>query len=216
MPQVNPFHEVRFPTGIALGSSGGPERRTEIATLGSGREKRNQRWAQARRRYDAGYGVKDLDALHDIVAFFEARRGALFGFRFRDPLDWKSCPPLSEPGAVDQVIGTGDGVTSEFQLVKQYGEGEDALIRPITKPVDGSILIAVNGFALVKGTDFTADAATGTITFLVPSIPASGSEISAGFEFDVPVRFANDILTVSIAAFTAGEVPNIPLTEIRI
>ena len=79
------FHEVRFPVDISLGSSGGPERSTEIVTLGSGHEQRNQRWSLSRRKFDAGYGVKGLDALHDVIAFFEARRGPLFGFRFRDP-----------------------------------------------------------------------------------------------------------------------------------
>ena len=57
------FHEILFPLDIALKSAGGPERKTEIVALGSGREERNARWAHSRRRYDAGYGVKTLDAL---------------------------------------------------------------------------------------------------------------------------------------------------------
>ena len=78
------FHEVRFPLDVALRGSGGPSRLTEIVTLASGREHRNSRWAGSRRRYDAGLGVRTVDALHTVIAFFEERRGRLFGFRFRD------------------------------------------------------------------------------------------------------------------------------------
>mgnify|MGYP006219381795 FL=1 len=84
----NGFHEVRFPLAVALGGSGGPERKTEIVTTGSGREERIARWAHAKRKYDAGTGVKTIAALAEIVTFFEERRGRLFGFRWRDRLDW--------------------------------------------------------------------------------------------------------------------------------
>ena len=107
------FHEVLFPLDIALKSAGGPERRTEIVTAGSGREERNARWAHSRRRYDAGYGVKTFEALSAVVAFFEERRGRLYGFRWRDRLDHSS----AASGAVtplDQVIGTGDGTVDRF------------------------------------------------------------------------------------------------------
>ncbi len=80
------FHEIQFPTAIAFHSTGGPARKTEIVTLGSGYEERNAVWANSRRRYDVGYGVKTLDDLHAVIAFFEARMGRLLrlplqGFR---------------------------------------------------------------------------------------------------------------------------------------
>jgi len=115
------FHEVRFPTGIARGARGGPERLTQVVTLASGREVRNSRWAQSRRRYDAGFGIRTLDALAEVVAFFKERRGRLYGFRWRDRLDWKSCAPSATPAASDQQIGIGDGATRIFQLCKLYG-----------------------------------------------------------------------------------------------
>ncbi len=121
MPALIPFHEVRFPTAIAFGASGGPERRTDIVALGSGHEERNSRWADSRRRYNAGYGVKSLDDLHAVIAFFEERRGRLYGFRWKDRADWKSCAPGGTPAATDQAIGTGDGAMTAFQLVKTYG-----------------------------------------------------------------------------------------------
>ena len=132
------FHEVRFPLDVSLGSRGGPVRRTDVVTLASGREHRNSRWTHSRRRYDAGLGVRTLDALHGVLAFFEERRGRLHGFRFRDRVDHRSGPPSRAVGPLDQRIGTGDGATRTFSLAKAYGAGAAAYARPIVKPVDGS------------------------------------------------------------------------------
>lgn len=216
MPLLQSFHETRFPTGIALASSGGPERRTEIITLGSGHEQRNARWQNSRRRYDAGYGVKNLDDLYAIIAFFEQRRGALYGFRFKDPLDWKSCPPLQVPTDTDQQIAIGDGSTSLFQLVKTYGVGTAAYTRAIIKPVEGSLLLAVDDTPQVIGMNYTHDHTNGELTFQPGHIPALDAVITAGYQFDVPVRFASDELTINLAAFEAGTIPSIPLIEVKI
>jgi uncharacterized protein (TIGR02217 family) len=206
------FHEVRFPLDIGLGSRGGPGRRTDIVALASGREHRNARHAHSRRRYDAGLGVRTLDALHAVVAFFEERRGRLHGFRFRDRVDWKSCPPSRAPTPTDQRIGTGDGATAAFQLIKTYGSAHAPYARPIAKPVAGTVRVAVDGVELASGTGFVCDAATGRVTLAVA--PAPGAAVPAGFEFDVPVRFDSDDLEIDLSAFAAGEVPRIPLVEI--
>lgn len=209
------FHEIRFPVDVAFGATGGPERRNEIVLLTSGREKRNQRFAASRRHFDAGTGIRSLADLYDIVAFFEARRGSLYGFRFRDPLDMNTRRPGEAPAANDQPIGTGDGTTATFQLRKTYGTGDEAYVRRIAKPVDGSVLVAVDGVGKTAGTHFSIDHATGIVTFLPGHVPGSGAEIDAGFEFDVPVRFDTDRLEVSIAAFRAGQIPSVPLVEIE-
>lgn len=212
---ITAFHDVRFPLDIALGARGGPERRTEIVTTASGREERNARWAHSRRKYDAGYGVRSLARLAEVVAFFEERRGRLCAFRFRDRLDWTSSAGNAEPGALDQRIGTGDGARTVFNLVKVYGDGFAPYERPITKPVAGSVRVAVGGVEKTIGTDFTLDALAGTLTFLPGAIPAAGAEVTAGFLFDVPVRFDTDYLEFDLSAFEAGAIPSIPLIEIR-
>ncbi|MEX0752826.1 MAG: DUF2460 domain-containing protein [Xanthobacteraceae bacterium] len=209
------FHEELFPLDIALRSAGGPERRTEIVALGSGREERNTRWAHSRRRYDAGYGVKTLDALSNVVAFFEERRGRLHGFRWRDRLDQSSAAPGVTLSPTDQVIGTGDGVTDTFQLVKTYGSIYAPYQRPVSKPVPGSARVAVAGLEAEEGTAFTCDTATGAVAFLPGFIPAMGEAVTAGFLFDVPVRFDTDYLEVDLSAFAAGIIPKIPLVEIK-
>lgn len=210
MPLIPAFHEVRFPTNIAFGSSGGPERRTEVVTLGSGGERRNARWAESRRRYDAGYGVRSLADLHQVIAFFEERRGKLFGFRWRDRADDASAPPGTEPAPTDQSLGIGDGETTVFALKKTYGALHAPYERAIAKPVEGSVLLAVDGIATE---DFAVDPTTGLVT--LAEAPAEGAIVTAGFRFDVPVRFDTDQLVINLAAFEAGEIPSIPIVEIR-
>jgi uncharacterized protein (TIGR02217 family) len=210
---VAAFHEILFPLDIALGASGGPERKTDIVALGSGAEERNARWAHSRRSYDAGYGVKSFEGLSAVLAFFEERRGRLHGFRWRDRLDHSSAAPSASPTAFDQGIGLGDGVTRSFALTKTYGASFAPYARPIAKPVAGSVLIAVNG-AVLGPSGFTMDATMGLVT--LASAPAPGQSVTAGFLFDVPVRFDTDKLAINLSAFAAGTIPSIPLVEIRV
>ncbi|MCA8900289.1 MAG: DUF2460 domain-containing protein [Hyphomonas sp.] len=198
------FHEISFPVSLALAASGGPERRTDVVTLASGAEVRNAVWAGSRRRWDVGSAVTRLDTLQAVVAFFEARRGRLHGFRFRDGLDERSCAPEGTVSALDQAIGTGDGVTNVFQLVKTYGSWQ----RTILKPVDGSVTVAVDG----AGESASIDTATGLVTLAAP--PAEGASVTAGFRFDCPVRFDTDRLDVNLEAFGAGRIVSIPLIEL--
>jgi uncharacterized protein (TIGR02217 family) len=210
------FHEIRFPTAISRGATGGPERRTDVVALGSGHEERNSRWADSRRAYNAGYGVKSLDDLHAVVAFFEERRGRLFGFRWKDHADFRSCPPSSNPTALDQPLGIGDGTRSNFPLIRQYGSLHSPWQRRIAKPVTGTVLVAVDGTPQTIGTAVLVDATNGILTFQAGHIPAEDAVVSAGFEFDVPVRFDSDKLEVSLHGFSHGAIPSIPIVEIRL
>ena len=204
------FHEVQFPLRLALGTSGGPWRRTDIVALSNGRESRNQRWRDARRRYDAGSGVRSVSDLYEVVAFFEARAGQLYGFRFTDPVDFQSCGPEETVSATDQVLGTGDGERTTFQLVKRYGDAGGATERVIAKPEAGSVVVSVNGSSTG---DFTVDVTTGTVT--LGAAPAADAVVRAGFRFDVPVRFDTDRIEVDLQAFRAGRIPSIPLIEVK-
>ena len=202
------FDEIRFPTAVAFHSTGGPERKTEIVTLGSGFEERNAVWANSRRRYDAGYGVKSLDDLHAVIAFFEARNGRLAGFRYKDWSDFKSCAPGAAVSPRDQATAAIDA--THVQLIKTYTSGPSGWTRLIAKPVAGSVRLAVGGTEVTSG--FTVDTTTGIVTFA----SAPGGAVTAGFEFDVPVRFDTDVLSIDLAGFAAGDIPSLPLVEIRI
>ena len=196
------FHPVRFPLDVALGARGGPERMTDIVTLQSGREERNQRWAQSRRRYNAGYGIKSRTDMQAVLAFFEERRGRFHSFLWRDGLDYSSNG--------QQPLGTGDGTALEFQLRKRYGAAFDPYDRPITKPVAATVEVFVDGVAT---TAFAVDELTGIVGF--DDAPAVGAVLTASFEFDVPVRFDIDRLDIELSGFDAADAPAIPLIEVR-
>jgi len=205
------FHEVRFPDNISRGARGGPERRTQIVEMASGDEERNGSWADSRRRYDASYGIRKADDLAAVTAFFEARRGRLYGFRWKDWADHKSGMPSAGTGVTDQPIGSGNGAATAFQLVKLYTSGAQSWTRTITKPVAGTIALALNGAPQITG--WTVNTSTGVVSFA--AAPAAGVAITAGFEFDVPVRFDTDTLDVTLDFERLGSITSIPLIEVR-
>jgi uncharacterized protein (TIGR02217 family) len=208
------FHEIRFPTTLSFGALGGPERRTEVVTLANGYEERNTPWAHSRRRYDAGLGLRSLDDVAAVIAFFEARQGQMFGFRWKDWADHKSAKPSRANTGDDQVLGMGDEVRSEFQIVKNYASGTASYPRPMTKLVAGTVLVSVSGEPQVEGVDYTVDVTTGLVTFNHP--PDLQAVVTAGYEFDVPVRFDTDAIITSMTTFQAGEVPDVPVVEVRV
>ncbi|MCF3934454.1 DUF2460 domain-containing protein [Acuticoccus sp. M5D2P5] len=206
------FHDVRFPLAVSFGATGGPERRTEIVTLGSNREERNQRWHVSRRRFEAGTGIRNKGDLYTVIDFFEERRGRLYGFRYRDPLDNKSCAPGDSPAADDQLLGVGDGVKTSFALIKRYGEAFLPYDRLILLPVPGSVFVEVAGVSRVEGADFTVT--DGVLTFFAHAVPGEGEGVTAGFLFDVPARFDTDRLEINLSRFEAGSIPSVPVVEI--
>ncbi|MGA9658235.1 MAG: DUF2460 domain-containing protein [Asticcacaulis sp.] len=201
------FHEVRFPTRLAFGSGSGIERKTEIVGLASGYERRISPWALGRRHYLIGAGIKSLVDAAELLSFFEAREGRLYGFRFKDFADFKSGALNVTPAPTDQVIGTGDGVVRDFTLCKAYG----AVLRPITKPVADTVRVAADR---AEVTGFAVDITTGVVSFDVA--PADGAVITAGYQFDTPVRFESERIDLTLEGFDAGRVTAVSLIEIRI
>ena len=206
---VQSFDDADFPLSVGREASVLAEFSTAIVTGQSGAEQRAPDWDNARLRYDAGPGLRSEHDVRALVDFYRARRGPAIGFRFRDPLDSSSAADDAAPGMADQRIGTGDGVRTDFPLAKRYGAGADAPERRITRPVPGSVLVSVDGAA---ATGWTLGPA-GEVRFVVP--PAAGAAVRAGFRFDVPVRFAEDRLTVSRATWLAGDIASVPLVEVR-
>jgi uncharacterized protein (TIGR02217 family) len=207
---VQAFDDVLFPLALGREARVSPGFSTSIVTTASGQEQRNAAWASARMRYDVGTGVRSEAELQTLIAFFRARRGAAKAFRFRDPLDHSSAVMTGSPSATDQIIGVGDGVRTSFPLFKSYGSGPEPEQRRITRPETGSIVIALAGVAQSGGWSLGAG---GIINFTVP--PPTGQSVSAGFRFDVPVRFAEDSLDCDSVNFAAGEAPSVPLIEVK-
>jgi uncharacterized protein (TIGR02217 family) len=205
---MDPFDNVLYPFALGRNASVAPEFSTSIAVTASGHERRNSLWSDARLHFDVGPGIRSEAELCELVAFFRARRGPARGFRITDPFDHSSNGMIGIPMMLDQMIGLGDGASADFQLIKTYGTHEPQ-VRPITRPRPETLLVSVGGAA---STAWTLSA-TGVLRFL--AAPPQGAEVRAGFLFDVPVRFAEDRLDVSSVNFAAGEVPSIPLIELR-
>jgi uncharacterized protein (TIGR02217 family) len=220
------FHEDRFPDDISYGTRFGPGFSTSVVRVASGAEERVSRWAAPLYRGNAAYGVKTWDQLDQVVNHYLARRGPANAFRWKDFRDYASTStgrtPDTDPDAgaitdTDQTIGTGDDDTTQFQLKKTYSSGSESLERVIEKPVAGTVVVAVNGVSQSEGSDFTVNATTGVVTFAVA--PTAGHAVTAGFEFDVPVRYGEEVdedaLQVSIDSFDSGSIPDIPVVEVR-
>ena len=207
---VTAFHDVLFPLQLGYGAAGGPAFSTQVVITGSGHEQRNSQWSDARLNYDAGVGLRSEADLGTLIGFFRARRGQAHGFRFNDPLDNSSAALGAVIAPTDQLLGVGDGGMTRFPLVKLYGGSADPQRRRITRPVAGSVRVAIDGIERSSGWSLGAG---GHVDFEVA--PPPGGLVSAGFGFDVPVRFASDRIDVSIAGWRAGELPNVPLVELR-
>ncbi len=208
-PEMLAFDDVPYPLALGRDATVVPEFSTSVAVTASGFEHRNSLWSDARLRFDVGPGIRSEAELGELLSFYRARRGAARGFRLRDPSDFSSNGMVGTPGIADQLLGTGDGTTASFALVKRYGAGTEAQVRRITRPIAASVVISVGGNA---ATGWTLDPG-GVVTFA--AAPGIGAEVRAGFVFDVPVRFAEDRLEISGAAFAAGEAPSVPVVEVR-
>jgi len=203
----------RFPDPIAMHSSSSTEFKTDVVVLNNGFEQRNAKWSHPLHRYDVASGIKNEADLSVILHFFNSVRGRFIGFRFKDWLDYSSAPILGKPiTATDQLIGVGDGQQREFPLIKTYQAGVLSQVRHIHKPVENTVLVAINGNIDSR---FRVNTANGVI--VLPENcdpPCSGDLITAGFEFDVPCRFDTDQLSIGLQFQNLGSF-SVPLIEIR-
>jgi uncharacterized protein (TIGR02217 family) len=196
------FHEVQFPPDISYGASGGPGYSTTVITTVSGHERRNANWAMARGRWNVAHGLRKREHVAELIAFFRARRGRAYGFRFKDWTDYQ---------ALAQSLGAGDGATTSFQLVKHYASGGEIETRVITKPVAGTVKLYLDGVEASSG--WSVDSTNGLVTF--STAPTVGVQITADFAFDVPVRFDSDHMDLTIETYQLGTWGQIPVVEIR-
>lgn len=191
------FHDVRFPDAVARGATGGPEYSTDVVSVASGYEQRNQNWDLARGRWDISTGIRTREQMAEVIAFFRARKGRAYGFRFKDWSDFQADAEPLAPTASPLV----------WQLVKRYASGASEEARVITKPVPGTVVVRIDGNIVSPAIDHL----TGRVTF--DTEPTA--QPYADFEFDVPVRFDSDHLAVTMRHFDSAIVPSIPLIEIR-
>lgn len=213
------FHDVLFPTELSEGYEGGPGFKTIVIETDGGAEERVSRWANARWTYRVHRDLGSSANIGLFRDFFLARGGALHSFRLRDHIEFSSDPVGNNPAAItplDQAIGVGNATETLFQLRKQYTSGSETYVRDITLPVVGTVRVAVNGIEKAIGSDFTVNLTTGVVTFMVA--PPDGHAVTAGFQFDVAVRFgveADEKLPLRIDTFDVQSLLQIPLVEVK-
>lgn len=203
------FDDVQFPTTVSRGASSKPRRITDIVTLRSGAEERNTIWANSRRTFDVGIGLRNLEDVYVVEEFWEGRRGPLRSFRFKDWSDFKSVSPNTTISDTDEALSQLTSTT--YQLQKVYSSASNPWTRAVTKPVSGTVIIRDNTGSLTEGVDFTVNHLTGIVTF---NVAPTGTP-TAGFEFDVPVRFQDDTIEINVELFNVGSMPAIILVEVR-
>jgi len=204
----------RFPDDISASSRGGPQWSTTVIETDSGSESRNQRWSYPRHKYDVAYGIRTNDRLENLLAHFHVMAGKAIGFRYKDWMDYKSCARANTITALDCAIGTGTGALATFQLYKTYTQGAYVRSRKILKPIAGTIKVAVAGTEKTISTHWTVATTTGIVTFTGGNLPANGEAVTAGFEFDVPVRYDIDELEINLDFYLAGSA-QVPLIELK-
>lgn len=282
------FTETRLPTSISQGSSFGPAWRTKINMVNSGFEERLIKWTSQRCEGTVLIENGSVEEFEELLDWFYAMQGSGYGFRFKDFGDFKSCSISATPAFDDQTIGSGDGTTASFQLVKRYSKGF-TYVRDIKKPVADTIKPGIGGVeatsnfstntttgivtfenitktitnavssgslttitatnhTLLTGdtvhlSDFTGDwsalnnqrfviSAINTNTFTVAfnssgftaysanggtlkTLPQSGETVTAGFEFDVPVRFDTDRMDVAYIDYLSFSF-QLPIVELKL
>ena len=205
-----------FPMNVAAGARAMRRRRSDIVELASGHEERAQRWQHSRLSFSAGLGVRSSDDLAAVLDLWEEAAGPVHSFRFRNWSDWRSGLPSAPVTPLDQPLGVGDGVRVAFQVVKRYGTALP-VDRPVQLPHAGTFRLAINGVEALSG--WSLSVTGGTVTFAAP--PAAGAVLRCGFTYDVPVRFADDMVSAEWLFFEPGgpgleAAPDISLVEVRL
>lgn len=202
------FLDERISDEISRNAVFSKARRIVVITSRNGHEHRNELWEGAKREYLIAFGTRDIGLIQQLSAFHERVGGQRDGFRLKDWFDHtSSADPTIPITDADQTLepildDPASGTAHRWQIVKRYG----SVIREITKPVDGTVRIRGHS------TGFAINHLTGIITFDNP-IPISPAP-TCGFEFDVPVRFADDALDVEIGYIENAAVPEVTLIEL--
>jgi uncharacterized protein (TIGR02217 family) len=178
----------RFPGCPSFGFTANPQYSVTISQSASGRERRNRNWSRPLNQYSVTVGPRLEDEIQELLEFWHAMGGPECGFRFKDYSDFKSSRVNENISATDQVLVFSADSPGGYQLRKTYQFGSRQLVRPILKPVTGTVLLADNGVVKTAGADYVVDYTTGLIEISFTPV----GQITAGFEFDVPVRFDSE------------------------
>ncbi len=196
------FIDERFDDDIEVGARRKPRYSTDSVQADGGWIVRNERWAYPlfTFEFDLMPGVEeDAERLEAIQDMFHVAGGSAGSFLFRDWKDYE---------AVDQVLGVGDGLTTQFQLYRNYTRGNLTRRRLITRPDEATIVMRAGGLVV----PFTY-LDKGMIDLDDP--PGVDVVVAADFEFDLLVHFADDELDMLSITGDLEQPTSIVLEQLR-
>lgn len=223
---MSEFVDVYLPPDIrAYPWTSSPRWSTTITQVASAAEHRNQNWLNPLHSFKASQAVRCHEELEDLLEHWMVMRGPLFTFPMQDPLDFASArlkkanlaPALA---GTDQFIAFGDGFTRVFTLQKKYTRGGVDYFRPITLPVVETVELMLNAIPVddsgSPGGPYTVDVVRDTGELIFSHAPPVASILTAGFLFDVPVRFlGDDSFDRIVSAFQVDGFADLDFVEVR-
>jgi uncharacterized protein (TIGR02217 family) len=131
------------------------------------------------RTFEINYGKLATDLQQELYDFNLIFSNSRDNFRFKDWSDYT---------AVEQLLGTGDGIIREFELRKLYA-AEDVIgvFRRIYLPVISTMVVKIDG-SIIEGWYYNF----GTYRVTWPEDedpPYEYGELTFSCDFDVPVRY---------------------------
>lgn len=213
--------------GLKWSSKRSPIFRTLVQEAVSGRETRVRLWAYPRWRWELSYEFLRSDAVHaewqELLGFWLQRGGAYDSFLFRDPEDCS---------ASGEVIGTGDGFTTQFRMARTLGGyteptpdlanfptiyvGGEAQAYNVLVDGDGNYIVDGEGNFITDGYEpeyaWTLNT-VGVLTFA--AAPPQGAAVTADFEYYWRVRFGDDEADFQTLWYKFWELRKIELRSLR-
>ncbi len=187
---IKNFSNELFPLQLSYAVSGGPEFTTTIHESVNGRESRCVARSVPIYRFDISYEILSKEEREELMNFYVAHMGRAISFRFRDVNDnYAEC---------EQEVVNGRG-----ELYKSYLVGSQLVRRRIMLPYNCKFF--------VDGAEVAAEVNELTGEFSIESNIACAT-VTAKFNFDVPVRFDSDSLSLGSTHATSAD---ISLVEVR-
>lgn len=177
------FHETRINDGLVIFETvGGPAFSTDVVKVKGGGESRNGNWDESLAVFELGERVVNRAELDALIAFFRARKGRLYGFRFKDWADFAAAIANGRLGT--GAVGTG---TPAYALWKRYTEAGAIDDKRIWKPRSGTVTLYRAGSPVTLGAgagQASIDFTTGTATFVADASAAvTGHTVGGSHQF---------------------------------
>lgn len=198
-----PIDQVYLNGNVLVGAVRRYEAKAAIKESDNGLVDATPRWPRRRRSWTLSYALEDTDEVENLFDVNGTEAGFLY--IAADPLGDTT---KSDYIAEDQLIGTGDGSETQFQLSVTSETTARSVTRDVKYPISGTVIVYKDGTPTVA---FTVSTTTGIVTMTSP--PANAVEVTADFHFAYPVRFVSETFDVTLGA-NHKEIRSVAIEEV--